>query len=41
MQLDHDTLALPNDILHRMSGHHDKKDALLRRLRSWRVDADR
>ena len=36
-----DALALLDDILHRMSGHHYKKDALLRRLRSWRVDADR
>lgn len=33
-----DALAALDDILHRMSGHHDKKDALLRRLRSWHPD---
>ncbi|ORV03330.1 pyruvate kinase [Mycolicibacterium canariasense] len=35
-----DALTALDDILHRMSGHHYKKDALLRRLRSWHPDSD-
>jgi len=34
-----DAVATLADILDRMTGHHDKKNSLLRPLRSWRPAA--
>jgi len=34
-----DAVTALADILHRMTGHHDKKNSLLRPLRSWRLTA--
>jgi pyruvate kinase len=35
-----DAVTALADILHRMTGHHDKKNSLLRPLRSWRLTAE-